>query len=158
MARSTNFLANARALSIALAVSATINGASVFATPASSASSTSNSASYIGPAHLNGVSNLINALSQTQQDGNTTLGLLSAPQLPDFLTGPGIPLPQGFPWGSSNIQTNPYTSPPNTGVTKYYDFTISNVTLKPDGVSRNMLVVNGQFPGPTIEANCGPAQ
>lgn len=27
--------------------------------------------------------------------------------------------------------------------------------MAPDGVQRNMLVVNGQFPGPTIEANWG---
>ncbi|KAI9663663.1 MAG: hypothetical protein M1821_007153 [Bathelium mastoideum] len=155
MARSTSFLKNMRALSIAFAASATLNGASVLAAPADSTSSASSSASTGGPAHLSGVTSLVAAVPQTQQDGNSTLGTLNAPQLPAFLTGPGIPLPQGFPWGSSNIQTNPYTSPPNTGVTKYYDFTISNVTLKPDGVPRDMLVVNGQFPGPTIEANWG---
>lgn len=30
-----------------------------------------------------------------------------------------------------------------------------NATLAPDGVSMPMILVNGQFPGPTIEANWG---
>ncbi|KZT43398.1 hypothetical protein SISSUDRAFT_978652 [Sistotremastrum suecicum HHB10207 ss-3] len=39
--------------------------------------------------------------------------------------------------------------------TRTYNFTISQVTGAPDGVQRSMLVVNGLYPGPTIEANQG---
>ena len=40
-------------------------------------------------------------------------------------------------------------------MTRSYDFTISRGTLSPDGVNRSMLLINGQFPGPLIEANWG---
>jgi hypothetical protein len=154
MARSTNLFAMFRNLTTAFAVYVALNGATASASPADSATPASAAS---GPALLSGVSNLVPAVPQDQQNGNTTLGTLTAPVLPDFLNGTGIPLPQGFPWGTANLQTNPYTSPPNTGVTKYYDFTITNKTLKPDGVSRPMLVINGQFPAPMIEANCRSA-
>lgn len=51
--------------------------------------------------------------------------------------------------------TNPYTDPPDTGVTHYYDWTISKVPCSPDGVQKTCLLVNDQFPGPLIEANWG---
>ncbi|KAJ4288428.1 laccase, multicopper oxidase, benzenediol:oxygen oxidorectuctase [Kalmusia sp. IMI 367209] len=44
---------------------------------------------------------------------------------------------------------------PDTGNTVKYTFKLSNMTMAPDGVSRHMQVVNGQYPGPTIEANWG---
>jgi len=44
---------------------------------------------------------------------------------------------------------------PSLGVTRYYDFTVSRATLAPDGVQQSMIVVNGQYPGPLIEANWG---
>jgi hypothetical protein len=40
-------------------------------------------------------------------------------------------------------------------VTRYYDFTVSRGTLSPDGVAQSMIIVNGQFTGPTIYANWG---
>ncbi|GJE96135.1 multicopper oxidase [Phanerochaete sordida] len=39
--------------------------------------------------------------------------------------------------------------------TRTFDFTITEIDGSPDGFSKSMLVVNGQFPGPTIEANQG---
>nr|AAS21661.1 multicopper oxidase 2A-I8 splice variant [Phanerodontia chrysosporium] len=39
--------------------------------------------------------------------------------------------------------------------TRSYDFVISQVLGAPDGVSKPMLVVNGMYPGPTIEVNQG---
>lgn len=36
-----------------------------------------------------------------------------------------------------------------------YFWTVRNITLSPDGVSRTMLTVNDQFPGPKIEVNHG---
>ncbi|KAI0861288.1 multicopper oxidase-domain-containing protein [Xylaria cubensis] len=41
------------------------------------------------------------------------------------------------------------------GVTRYYNFTVSRGSQSPDGVSKTMLLVNGQFPGPLIEAQWG---
>ena len=45
--------------------------------------------------------------------------------------------------------------PPKTGVTRFYDFTISRGTVAPDGYSKPSILINGQFPGPLIEANWG---
>ncbi|KAF8589084.1 multicopper oxidase [Ramaria rubella] len=42
--------------------------------------------------------------------------------------------------------------PPETRV---YNFTVAQVVGAPDGVQREMLVVNGLYPGPTIQANQG---
>ncbi|EKM52914.1 uncharacterized protein PHACADRAFT_261609 [Phanerochaete carnosa HHB-10118-sp] len=39
--------------------------------------------------------------------------------------------------------------------TRSYDFVVSQVQGAPDGVDKPMLVVNGMYPGPTIEANQG---
>jgi len=54
-----------------------------------------------------------------------------------------------------DINTNYYDSSPNTGVIREYHFDIINTTAAPDGIERPVLLVNGQFPGPTIEANWG---
>jgi hypothetical protein len=42
---------------------------------------------------------------------------------------------------------------PDTGVTRTYDMHVAYQTIAPDGVTRNGLLVNGQFPGPLVEAN-----
>ncbi|KAI1608527.1 Cupredoxin [Exophiala viscosa] len=63
---------------------------------------------------------------------------------------------KSYPWGSRTAgNTNPYSNPPNTGVVRSYDFVIERATMAPDGVERAVIVINGQFPGPTIEANWG---
>ncbi|KAK7944014.1 hypothetical protein LTR80_009547 [Exophiala xenobiotica] len=60
------------------------------------------------------------------------------------------------PWaGKTAAGSHPTRDMPVTGVTRYYDFTIARATLAPDGVQQSMIVVNGQFPGPLIEANWG---
>lgn len=38
---------------------------------------------------------------------------------------------------------------------RHYDFTIARGKLAPDGFEKEMLLINGAFPGPTIEANWG---
>lgn len=43
----------------------------------------------------------------------------------------------------------------SSGQVRTYYWEVSNVTLAPDGVEIPMLVVNGQFPGPLVEANWG---
>ncbi|KAH9845136.1 Carbohydrate-binding module family 20 protein [Teratosphaeria destructans] len=44
---------------------------------------------------------------------------------------------------------------PDTGRTVTYDLTITNTTLSPDGYGRFVFAINGQYPGPVIEANWG---
>lgn len=64
--------------------------------------------------------------------------------------------PRTFPWGWKTADnTDPYTDPPVTGVVRHYDFVIERAVMAPDGVERDVIVINGQFPGPTIEANWG---
>ncbi|MCJ1231801.1 hypothetical protein MMC12_008480, partial [Toensbergia leucococca] len=66
------------------------------------------------------------------------------------------PLPNGFPWSTATANTtNPYTFTPFTGVTRSYNFDLARGYLAPDGVNRSVITVNGQFPGPIIEANWG---
>ncbi|RCI16163.1 hypothetical protein L249_1819 [Ophiocordyceps polyrhachis-furcata BCC 54312] len=67
----------------------------------------------------------------------------------------GHHLGRGNPWAGRDSHTNYYKNPPRTGVVRRYDFTISRAVLAPDGYQRDCIVVNGQFPGPVIEANWG---
>ncbi|TEA13776.1 Laccase [Colletotrichum sidae] len=58
--------------------------------------------------------------------------------------------------GDININSDYETSIPSTGQTRVYDFTITNVTdFAADGISKPAMLINGQFPGPTIEADWG---
>lgn len=91
-------------------------------------------------------------LSQSQTNGRSNLGTFQAPKLPWFIGGG--PTPQGFPWGGRTAKnTNYYDDVPNTGITRRYDFTISAMTISPDGVEKQGLVINEAFPGPTIEVS-----
>jgi len=70
--------------------------------------------------------------------------------------GPWVngPMPQGSPWAARTVgncnQLNT-SQTPNTGVTRKYDWTVMDALLAPDGKQKNMIVVNGQYPGPLIE-------
>lgn len=105
---------------------------------------------------------LLTALPQNVTNGRSELGTLNATLLPKFLTK-NTPLTNGTPWGSKSVtNTNPYavsTNPsekaPITNVTRQYDFTIRRGFIAPDGVNKSVILINGQFPGPTIEANWG---
>nr|AHZ58333.1 laccase [Auricularia auricula-judae]AHZ58334.1 laccase [Auricularia auricula-judae] len=57
--------------------------------------------------------------------------------------------------GTYDISTNYYNDGPDTGKTVVYYLQITNTTLAPDGVSRQVLTINGTIPGPTITANWG---
>ncbi|MCJ1231423.1 hypothetical protein MMC12_008100 [Toensbergia leucococca] len=71
------------------------------------------------------------ALSQQATNGASTWGTLSPPfAQPSFLTN--NPLPDGYPWGSRTAENS-----------------------APDGYQKDVLLINGQFPGPLIEANWG---
>lgn len=39
------------------------------------------------------------------------------------------------------------------GATKEFDFVVTYEPYAPDGFSRNMLLVNGQYPGPVLEVD-----
>ncbi|ORY04117.1 Cupredoxin [Clohesyomyces aquaticus] len=60
-----------------------------------------------------------------------------------------------LPYCGADIYTNNYEFTPKTCRTVYYTFQITEGTISPDGVPRKALLVNGQMPGPTIEANWG---
>lgn len=53
------------------------------------------------------------------------------------------------------VNTDPYEEPPVTNVTRSFHFVIERGQLAPDGVTKNMILINGSFPGPLIEANWG---
>ena len=65
------------------------------------------------------------------------------------------PLEHGTPWGDRTVANCHPKSPPNTGVTRYYDFTATRTTGAPDGLGKSLILINGVFPGPLIEANWG---
>ncbi|SPJ73224.1 related to laccase precursor [Fusarium torulosum] len=92
-------------------------------------------------------------LSQAMTNGDSLFGTMDAPDLPVFLTD--NPTPNGYPWSTMNTQTNYYQDHPNTGVIRRYDFSISRGKIAPDGYELSTILVNGQFPGPLIEANWG---
>ncbi|MCJ1344383.1 hypothetical protein MMC31_002586, partial [Peltigera leucophlebia] len=99
-------------------------------------------------------SKLVASLSQTATNGNSALGTLNAPLLADFLTNNDSP--PVIPWGTKKANTiNPYEQSLTTNVSRVYDFTIKRGFIAPDGVNKSVILVNGQFPAPTIEANWG---
>ena len=103
----------------------------------------------------------VNGLPQGKTNGNSLLGTLQAPKYSRYngeapgQTNSSVAPAGGFPWGSRTGSTNPYSSAPVTGVIRSYNFVISRGYLAPDGVEIEMLLINGQYPGPTIEANWG---
>jgi len=61
-----------------------------------------------------------------------------------------------IPWsGKTSGISNPYTERPYTAATRQYEFNISRGVIAPDGYEKSVILVNGQFPGPLIEANWG---
>ncbi|KAK0749196.1 laccase with copper binding domain [Schizothecium vesticola] len=93
-------------------------------------------------------------LAQKKTNGSSMLGTLMFPFLSYFLTN--NPIPDGYPWGKlTDWDNNPYSNYPNTGVVRTYDFTVSRGIIAPDGYERDVLLVNGAFPGPLIEVNWG---
>ncbi|PQE11769.1 hypothetical protein CJF32_00002578 [Rutstroemia sp. NJR-2017a WRK4] len=70
-------------------------------------------------------------------------------------SNPVTPLPQGFPWANKTANNTNPLAPPHTGVIRRYDFTIARGKAAPDGYQRDVILVNGVFPGPLIEANWG---
>lgn len=89
---------------------------------------------------------LVATLSQTRTNGNSKWGTFQAPKWPGFLTN--NPVVNGYPWGTkSPSNADPYFEAPNTGVVRSYDFTIARGVVAPDGYSKSLYLVNGQYPG-----------
>ncbi|KAF1843096.1 multicopper oxidase [Cucurbitaria berberidis CBS 394.84] len=83
------------------------------------------------------------------------------------------PTASGYPYNSANATRTMYThgstgtgtstpradplcpTIPDTGVTRTYKLHVAYQTIAPDGVTRNGVTINGQFPGPLVEANWG---
>ncbi|KAF2963826.1 laccase [Xylaria multiplex] len=96
------------------------------------------------------------ALTPTAQDGNSSWGTLYAPKLPNWISTSSSKSSVTIPWGSKTASnSDPYTQGPYTQITRKYDFNISRGMIAPDGYQKSVLLVNGQFPGPLIEANWG---
>ncbi|QIW99986.1 hypothetical protein AMS68_005504 [Peltaster fructicola] len=82
--------------------------------------------------------------------GLSNLGLPNSPDLPQFVNGPLLQN-SGKPWGwrtAYNCNAYDNNAIPYTGMTRFYDWTITNTTLAPDGVVTPVLLANGQFQDP----------
>ncbi|KAI0393026.1 multicopper oxidase [Xylariaceae sp. FL0594] len=103
--------------------------------------------------------NLISKLSPAAQDGKSRWGTLLAPILPLWILSGGDSGGTAFlpaPWSVQGSGAgSPYAQRPNTAVTRKYEFNISRGIIAPDGYEKSVILVNGQFPGPLIEANWG---
>jgi hypothetical protein len=117
-----------------------------------------------------GTDKLTPGLPKGEQCGNSQWGEIDCPHLPvDGLPSdgyqPGYPhypvnngtgYPTGHPTGYPTA--TPTADPacptmPDTGVTRTYELHVAYQTIAPDGVQRNGLTFNGQYPGPLVEAN-----
>ncbi|KAK7964083.1 multicopper oxidase [Apiospora saccharicola] len=58
-------------------------------------------------------------------------------------------------WCEYSIDTDYANEVPNTGVTREYWFSLGEVQIAPDGVTRYAMAINGSIPGPTIHADWG---
>ena len=104
-------------------------------------------------------------LSQEDTNGNSLLGTLDAPKYHPAMgmkdLGSGKPGVRGaavaqYPWGARTVKsTNPYTDIPQTNKTRSYYLIAERGVKAPDGVQRNVMLLNGSFPGPTIVADWG---
>ena len=93
-------------------------------------------------------------LTSYQQNGLSQYGTSQMSTLPKYY---GSGSNQQVPWGGvTTTNANPYKSCPKDGATRSYDLTIAECDVLPDGVrTKRAICINGQFPGPLIEANYG---
>lgn len=135
---------------------------SVAAAPSSAvAAASSAAAAWSGSSHNYGgwqppsAASWTSKMSQNATNGKSTWGTLENPSLAPWVNGP---MPSGTPWAgrtADNCNQLNNSQIPNTGMTRQYNWVVSEALLAPDGVQKNMIVVNGQYPGPLIEANWG---
>jgi len=94
--------------------------------------------------------------SPTYATGNSSSSCGCANHLPMFLSDG--PMAGGYPWGGYTANnTNPLGGHmcPDTGVTRSFEWYIRRAVGSPDGVQKDLILMNDQFPGPAIEANWG---
>ncbi|KAH8695882.1 laccase-1 [Phaeosphaeriaceae sp. PMI808] len=58
-------------------------------------------------------------------------------------------------WCNLSVDTDYWTQPVDTGVTKEYWLDLTDVEVAPDGVRRSAMAINGTIPGPTLFADWG---
>lgn len=93
-----------------------------------------------------------------EQGGESTWGTLKQKTFPRWLDDSNGKPYEEAPWGDRTTKNSDATvkeDVPTTNVTRYYEWTVTRTQLSPDGVLRDMIVVNNAFPGPAIEANWG---
>ncbi|KAL6716768.1 hypothetical protein ACLMJK_006336 [Lecanora helva] len=91
-------------------------------------------------------------LSPESTTGGSELGTLDAPTYPVSLndtqfTRDGVVL--------TAATNNPYLEPLPNGTDRPYYLTLSRKSIAPDGQEKPCILINGTFPGPTLEANYG---
>ena len=84
------------------------------------------------------------------QVGNSNWGTLDTGCFPKWLAkADGTPYVSA-PWGNfstKNADATVVGNVPKTGVTRFYEFTVSRGTIAPDGVLRDVILINGQYVG-----------
>ncbi|KAK0373399.1 multicopper oxidase [Colletotrichum limetticola] len=101
---------------------------------------------------LSGISQTVHALSGTAASISTTTPTPTC--LPRYLGATSSEKKASPPWGNRTCESDP-ENVPDTGVVRKYEWTIQRAVLAPDGFEQTLLTVNGQFPGPLVEANWG---
>lgn len=97
-------------------------------------------------------------LTNVEQVGESVWGTLCQQPLKQWLDRPDSAEYTSPPWGNHTTRNTDPTIQgdiPVTHVTRHYNWTISRSRISPDGVLRDVILVNDQFPGPLIEANYG---
>ncbi|KAI1634742.1 multicopper oxidase-domain-containing protein [Biscogniauxia mediterranea] len=101
-------------------------------------------------------SDFVGSLSSTSQNGNSLWGTLRASYLPLWILSQGGNLGGPPPWGNNPADIlNPMRNNALDALTRRYEFNISRGVIAPDGYEKSVIFVNGQYPGPLIEANWG---
>ncbi|THH15565.1 hypothetical protein EW146_g4939 [Bondarzewia mesenterica] len=77
-----------------------------------------------------------------------------APTMPPITRVPTATVPAMAPTGSAYVLNSSFVVT-NDAVTRTYDWTIAAQTGTPDGYNRTYITINGQMPGPLVEANQG---
>ena len=97
-------------------------------------------------------------LTNSEQVGDSIWGTLCQQALQKWLDKADGTKSTSAPWGNHTTRdTDPtkHQHIPVTNVTRSYDWTVTRSRISPDGVLRDVILINNQFPGPLIEANFG---
>lgn len=88
-------------------------------------------------------------LTNAEQVGNSTWGTLCQETFPKWLSSEDGKPYMKAPWGDKTTKNSDATvrsDVPNTGDTRYYEFNITRDQISTDGVLRDVILINGQFP------------